>query len=82
MFDALTLLYLCLSIGFLAISIAIVLLIKRLFKTLDNLDVVITDFRNTSDQIKTIKNKASGTFFTLASMALGLFFKKRKGGGE
>ena len=76
--QTLDILYLSLSVGFLILVYFLVLLIKRVHTTLDNVDVILTRFRNTTDDLEDMKNKAKGTFYTVASMILGMMFKKKK----
>ncbi len=76
--DVLTFLYLSLGIGFLILVYYIVTLIKRVHETLDRVDYILENVKNTSEGIESITNKAKGTFFNVASMVLGLAFGKKK----
>jgi uncharacterized protein YoxC len=72
------LLYLTLAVGFAIIVYAIFTLVKRVQKTLDNVDYILTNVRHTTDDITNIKNKATGTFYSAASMLLGMLFRKKR----
>lgn len=71
------LLFLTLAVGFGVLVFYVVVLIKRLQKTLDNVDYILSTVKTTTDDITNIKNKATGTFFTAASMVLGMLFRKK-----
>jgi len=71
------LLYLTLAVGFGILVFYIVVLVKRVQKTLDTVDYILSSVKNTTDDITNIKNKATGTFYSAASMILGILFKKK-----
>lgn len=71
-------LFLTLAVGFAVLVFYLVVLIKRVHQTLDKVDILLDQFKNTTEGIEDLKNKAKGTFFSIASMALGLLFKKRR----
>lgn len=71
-------LYLSLGIGFIVLVFYIVFLIKRIHKTLDNVDILLSHFKDTTEEFENIKNKAKGTFYSIASMVLGMMFKNRR----
>jgi uncharacterized protein YoxC len=75
--QTLDILYLTLAIGFSIIVYAIFTLVKRVQKTLDNVDIILSNVKHTTDDITNIKNKATGTFYNAASMVLGMLFRKK-----
>ena len=75
--QTLDILYLTLAIGFAIIVYAVFTLAKRIQKTLDHVDSILEHFRNTTEGLEDIKNKAKGTFYSVASVVLGLLFRKK-----
>jgi uncharacterized protein YoxC len=78
MITALDFLYLSLAIGFLVLVFFVVTLINRVMRTLDSLDLVLDDVRNTTGEIRNLKEKAKSTFFSTASILLGMLYGKRR----
>ncbi len=71
-------LYLVLGIGFVVLVFYIVVLIKRVTKTLDKLDLLLENFKSTADGINDIKDKAKGTLYSVGSLLLGMVVNKKR----
>ncbi|GEM_PF-4718161 len=67
------------SIGFVILVIVISFTSYHIIKTLQGIKVVIEDVRDTTRDVRTVKNTVKLGVFQIASMALRLFMKK---GGE
>jgi len=76
---SLDILYLCLGIGFLIFVSFFIFLVIKLSRTLDSLKILIEDVDDAANDIKEIKNKVKGKFFSAASLILGLLLSKKSG---
>lgn len=71
-------LYLSLAVGFSVLVFYLVTLVKRLIATLDRLDPILDNVRDTTDDISEVRTKVKSTLFSGASMILGMIAGKKK----
>lgn len=76
--STLDILYLSLSGGFLVLVGYLVFLIKRVNRSLEKLDPILDNLQDTTGGIRHFKDQAKSTFFSTASMLLGLVFGRKK----
>lgn len=76
-FELIDVLYAVASISLVVLTVATVKVLLKVTETLRKLDLVLDDVRNTTGEMRYLKEKAKGTFFSTASVILGLLFGKR-----
>lgn len=69
--------YLTFAIGAIFLTTYVVIFINRIMKTLDKADMVLDDLRNTTGEIRIMKDRAKSTLFSGASALLGILFGKK-----